>query len=454
MLAPRTQSGETVCVEGGSRHGSRRPSGRLLQTIRRDGRIERCVSASTSWTGVCEEPGSERAGPGLVVTHRLSWVWWSRGCRTLTSSRLEGPALSRPSPVGPRLLHARQGHPCSTLRWTECPWTWGDAGRTESRSRVWWSSGASEMAWGALARPPGTVQAGPGELLTYPRWGSEVEHRGPTRKAVRLEVGSECVGWHWPGSIVGQGVREKASRPRTGPCCPLAKREGDGSVETRSCTLPSSPSWDPEEKKTALLLKFWVVRSPSPEEQDPEAPGRPSQGRRLPWSFTGLAGAEAGCAGLLRPAPRCGRSEGCCCGRAGAEVETAGGRPRRRADGGAAAGGEVETAANRRGKMWRNASVCFCAAENCWAKSSTASPNRPAWEIGESRKRCLSDYLISAKVSHRWRSWTTNVDIVWPRARTVTFVALSARSVAVRSSCNTPGSASPSCNCFNGKRKE
>ncbi len=53
-------------------------------------------------------------------------------------------------------------------------------------------------------------------------------------------------------------MREKASRPRTGPCCPLAKREGDGSVETRSRTLPSSPSWDPEEKETALLLKFWV----------------------------------------------------------------------------------------------------------------------------------------------------------------------------------------------------
>ncbi len=192
-----------------------------------------------------------------------------------------------------------------------------------------------------------------------------------------------------------------------------------------------------------------VVLSPSPEEQDPEAPGRPSQGRRLPWHFTGLAGAEAGCAAFLRPAPCCGHCEGCCCGRAGAEVEAAGGRLRRRAGGGAAAGGGVETAADRRGRMWRNASVCFCAAENCWAKSSTASPNRPAWEIGESRKRCLSDSLISAKVSHRWRSWTTNVDIVWPRARAMTSVALSARSVAVRSSCNTPGSASPSCSCFN-----
>ncbi len=142
-------------------------------------------------------------------------------------------------------------------------------------------------------------------------------------------------------------MREKASRRRTGPCCPLAKREADGSVETRSRTLPSSPFWDPEEKETALLLKFWeqnkketkdsppgpppgegVVRSPSPEEQDPKAPGRPSQGRRLPWRFMGLAGAEAGCAGLLRPAPRCGHSAG-----------------------GAAAGGGVETAADRRGRM-------------------------------------------------------------------------------------------------------
>ncbi len=425
MLVLRTQSGETVCVEGGSRHGSRLPSGRSLQTNQRDGRIERCVSASTSWTGACEGPGSERAGPRLVVTQRLSWVRWSRGCGTLTSSRLEGPALSCPSPVGPRLLHARQGHPCSTLKWTECPWTWEDAGRTESRSRVWWSSGA---------RPPGTVQAGPGELPTYPRWGSVVEHRSPTRKAVRLEVGSECVVRHSPGSMAGQGAWEKASRLWTGPWGPVTE-------QNKKETKDSPPGPPPGEG---------VVRSPSPEEQDPEAPGRPSQGRRLPWRFTGLAGAEAGCAAFLRPAPRCGRCEGCCCcGRAGAEVEAAGGRPRRRADGGAAAGSGLETAADRRGRMWRNASVCFCAAENWWANSSTASPNRPAWEIGESRKRCLSDSLISAKVSHRWRSWTTNVDIVWPRVRAVTFVTLRARSVAVHSSCNTPGSAPHSCNCFN-----
>ncbi len=76
-------------------------------------------------------------------------------------------------------------------------------------------------------------------------------------------------------------------------------------METGSRALPSSPSWDPEKKETALFLRFWVplagepvaeqnkkgtkdsppgpppgegvVRSPSPEEQDPETPGRPSQ---------------------------------------------------------------------------------------------------------------------------------------------------------------------------------
>ncbi len=246
MLVLRTQIRETVCVEGGSRHESTRPSGRSLRTNRRDGCIERWVSASTSWTGACEGPGSERAGPRLVVTYRLSWVRWSRGCRTLTSSRLEGPALSRPSPAGPQFLHARQEHLCSTQRWTERPWTWEDAGRTESRSRVWCFSEPSETAWGALARPPETVQAGPGEPQTYPRWGSEVEHRDPTRKAARSEVGSECAVRHLPGSMAGQGAREKASRPRTGPCCPLAKEEGDGGVETVSRALPSSPPWEPE----------------------------------------------------------------------------------------------------------------------------------------------------------------------------------------------------------------
>ncbi len=51
------------------------------------------------------------------------------------------------------------------------------------------------------------------------------------------------------------------------------------------------------------------------------------------------------------------------------------------------------------------------------------------------RSGAVTVSLISAKVSHRWHSWTTNVDIVCPRACAGTFVALKARSVAVRSSC-------------------
>ncbi len=154
--------------------------------------------------------------------------------------------------------------------------------------------------------------------------------------------------------------------------------------------------------------------------------GSPVSGTPLALALYGL---------VLSPAPRCGRCESYCCCRAGAEVEVAGRRPWRRADGGSAAGGKVEIAADRRCRTCQNASVCFCTAENCWKKSSTISPSGPAWEIGESKERCLSVSLISAKVSHRWHSWTTNVDIVCPRARAGTFVALKARSVAVRSSC-------------------
>ncbi len=84
-------------------------------------------------------------------------------------------------------------------------------------------------------------------------------------------------------------------------------------------------------------------------------------------------------------------------------MEVAGRHPWRRADGGSAAGGKVEIAADYldRCRMCQNASVCFCTAENCWKKSYTISPSGPAWEIGESKERCLSVSLISGKVSHR-----------------------------------------------------
>ncbi len=87
-----------------------------------------------------------------------------------------------------------------------------------------------------------------------------MEQRGPTRKAACPEVGFECAVQHLHGSMAGQGAREKASRPRTGPCCPLAKGERDGSVET-VCRVPS---WDPEKKETALFLRFWVPLARGP----------------------------------------------------------------------------------------------------------------------------------------------------------------------------------------------
>ncbi len=179
-----------------------------------------------------------------------------------------------------------------------------------------------------------------------------------------------------------------------------------------------------------------VVRSPSPEEQTSPTLGRPSQGRLLRRLPPGLAGAWTGGAAALRPAPRRCLAGGCCAG-AGA---AAGGRPRRRVDRGTAAGGRVEAAAARRGRMCRIASVSFCAAENCWAKFSTASPNRPVWDTGAFRNCALSTSFMSARHSQRWRSWTTMVDIARPRDRAVTFVARSKRSVAVRSSLRTPGS--------------
>ncbi len=58
-----------------------------------------------------------------------------------------------------------------------------------------------------------------------------------------------------------------------------------------------------------------VVRSPSPEEQDPETPGCPSQERRLPWRFTGLAGQR-------RAAPlSCGQLHAVAVVKAAAEAE-------------------------------------------------------------------------------------------------------------------------------------
>lgn len=69
--------------------------------------------------------------------------------------------------------------------------------------------------------------------------------------------------------------------------------------------------------------------------------------------------------------------------------------------------------------------MCHCRV----LESSTVSPKRSPCKMGASRKWTLSTSLISARLSQRWRSWTTMLDNAWPRACTVTFVARRAASV-------------------------
>ncbi len=210
-------------------------------------------------------------------------------------------------------------------------------------------------------------------------------------------------------------------------------------AEQKQNETEDSPPGPPPVEGAALF-------SPSPEkEQTPTSPGCPRQGRFVDFLDDLGPGWDAGGAALLREAQRTGLCVNSAWG--GAALEDAGGRPRRRADRGLAPGAAVD-GASRRGRMCWIASVCCCTAENCWAKPSTVSPDSPPWEMGASRKRALSTSFISARLSQRWRSWTTMVDIAFPRDRAVTFVARRAKSVAVRSSCINPGSVLPSCTCL------
>ncbi len=212
-----------------------------------------------------------------------------------------------------------------------------------------------------------------------------------------------------------------------------------GTIYQKQNETEDSPPGPPPGEGAALF-------SPSPEkEQIPTSPGCPCQGRFVDFLDDLGSGWDVGGAALLREARRDGLGVDSAWG--GAALEDAGGRPRRRADWGLTPGAAVD-GASRRGRMCWIASVCCCTAENCWAKPSTVSPNSPAWEMGASRKRALSTSFISARLSQRWRSWTTMVDIAFPRDHAVTFVASRAKSVAERSSCINPGSVLPSCTCL------
>ncbi len=65
-----------------------------------------------------------------------------------------------------------------------------------------------------------------------------------------------CGSWQVPPTPVGTedrtGLRQRKEK---GQGLGRAKGEGDGSVETGSRVLPSSPSWDPEKKETALFFE-------------------------------------------------------------------------------------------------------------------------------------------------------------------------------------------------------
>ncbi len=100
---------------------------------------------------------------------------------------------------------------------------------------------------------------------------------------------------------------------------------------------------------------------------------------------------------------------------------------------------EAATELERLGRKCRIAWDDFCAAVKRSAKPSTAGPNRPVGETGESRKGTLSASLISVRFSHRWRSSTTRLAMDLPIAWAVILVAHRARSVALRSSLKAAG---------------
>ncbi len=88
-------------------------------------------------------------------------------------------------------------------------------------------------------------------------------------------------------------------------------------------------------------------------------------------------------------------------------------------------------------KKWCVTCHDFWAAVKHSTKLSTASPNSPVVETGESRKAVLSAFFISVRFNQRW---STKLGIDLPIAWAVVFVASRARSVALRSSLKVAGS--------------
>ncbi len=110
--------------------------------------------------------------------------------------------------------------------------------------------------------------------------------------------------------------------------------------------------------------------------------------------------------------------------------------------------GDGQTEAWPRGQRWMvhhaGAGVLDCLGlllycRELLGKALDDVAEQPCLGDGASRKRALSTSFISARLSQRWRSWTTMVDIAFPKDRIVTFVARRAKSVTCAAPASSPG---------------
>ncbi len=215
--------------------------------------------------------------------------------------------------------------------------------------------------------------------------------------------------------------------------------------ETRWSRIGCWPSWPLDQRRNRTNDsppgpppgEGAALFSPSPEkEQTPTSPGRPRQGRFVDFLDDLGSGWDAG--GRRSPArgstrrPRCWFSLGQSSSGGRRRAPTATGRLRP-GPGGSGGWCITQDVLDLLGLLLYRRELLGKALDGV---------------AGASRKRALSTYFISARLSQRWRSWTTMVDIAFPRDHAVTFVARRVKSVAVRSSCINPGSVLPSCTCF------
>ncbi len=165
----------------------------------------------------------------------LYWAQWCKGWKTLPSYRLEGPVPSRPSPVGQWFLSQDMGIGCLRLLWGGCPWTWEDAGRTKSQSRVRWSLGASETAGHPAPRhrTSGTIRDHQRTRGRAARWNAGTWPSGGPRRGLSVRCTFIC--FH----ILAEGAwvaLDDALEPPTAACWLRGRMSG-----VRSWSVHDSP---------------------------------------------------------------------------------------------------------------------------------------------------------------------------------------------------------------------